>query len=107
MTTIQFERGPDGFLGFTCQGHSGYAEAGEDIVCAAITSALRLCECIIDDAFEADTLLTFGDEAAKIQLQMNPDGQEYPACEKVLEGFYLYMQQLSRENPDYLRVLEV
>ncbi|MDD6058411.1 MAG: ribosomal-processing cysteine protease Prp [Clostridiales bacterium] len=25
------------FLGFTCSGHSGYANAGEDIVCAGIS----------------------------------------------------------------------
>ena len=25
------------YIGFNCIGHSGYAEAGEDIVCAAIS----------------------------------------------------------------------
>ena len=30
-------------------GHSGYAEEGSDIVCAAVTSAVRLCECTIND----------------------------------------------------------
>ena len=35
--------------GFTCKGHSGYAEAGSDIVCAAITSAIRMTECALND----------------------------------------------------------
>ncbi len=26
-----------GYLGFTCEGHAGYADSGKDIVCAAIS----------------------------------------------------------------------
>ncbi len=31
------------------QGHSGWGESGEDIVCAAITSAVRLVEATVND----------------------------------------------------------
>ena len=34
----------DRITGFEARGHSGYAEAGADIVCAAVTSAIRLVE---------------------------------------------------------------
>ena len=38
MTRIKFYRDKDDKLtGFECKGHSGYADAGEDIVCAAIS----------------------------------------------------------------------
>ncbi len=38
MTKITFYRTKSGeYAGFTCDGHAGYAEAGEDIVCAAIS----------------------------------------------------------------------
>ena len=37
MTRITFYRDSnDKLTGFECKGHAGYAEAGEDIVCAAI-----------------------------------------------------------------------
>ncbi|MDD5932654.1 MAG: ribosomal-processing cysteine protease Prp, partial [Oscillospiraceae bacterium] len=49
MTTITFRMEGDRIVGFDSQGHSGYAEAGEDIVCAAITSAIRLVEATIND----------------------------------------------------------
>ena len=39
MTTVTVFRRPDGSLsGFDCRGHSGYADAGEDIVCAAVSA---------------------------------------------------------------------
>ena len=38
MTQITFYKTTTGeYQGFTCDGHSGYAERGEDIVCAAIS----------------------------------------------------------------------
>ncbi|MCR5721935.1 MAG: ribosomal-processing cysteine protease Prp [Lachnospiraceae bacterium] len=38
MTRIIFYRDSnDKLTGFECKGHAGYAEAGEDIVCAAIS----------------------------------------------------------------------
>ena len=38
MTRITFYRDSnDKLTGFECKGHAGYAEAGEDIVCAAIS----------------------------------------------------------------------
>ena len=44
MTTVTFRMEGDRITGFDSKGHSGYAEAGSDIVCAAITSAIRLVE---------------------------------------------------------------
>ena len=39
MTSITiFRNRNQEFLGFTCLGHSGYADAGEDIVCAGISA---------------------------------------------------------------------
>ena len=39
MTTVTVFRSPDGALsGFDCRGHADYADAGEDIVCAAVSA---------------------------------------------------------------------
>ena len=49
MTTVRFQMEGERIVGFTVQGHSGYGEAGSDIVCAAVTSAVRLTECAVND----------------------------------------------------------
>lgn len=42
MTTIRFQRSPEGrIIAFFADDHSGYAEEGEDIVCAAISVLLQ------------------------------------------------------------------
>ena len=43
MTTLRIYRKGSIYIGFECSGHSGYAEAGSDIVCAAISTAVQYC----------------------------------------------------------------
>ena len=49
MTTVTFLTEEARIIGFDAEGHSGYAEEGEDIVCAAVTSAVRLVEATVND----------------------------------------------------------
>ena len=49
MTSVIFHTVEDRIIGFDAQGHSGYGEQGEDIVCAAVTSAVRLVEATVND----------------------------------------------------------
>ena len=49
MTTVTFYTEGSRITGFDASGHSGYAEEGGDIVCAAVTSAVRLTECAVND----------------------------------------------------------
>jgi uncharacterized protein YsxB (DUF464 family) len=105
MTTIRFYRDQDRLSGFTCQGHSGYAQAGEDIVCAAITSALRLTECTINDVLKAEAQVTVSASGARISLRLparSPQG-----CQAIIQGFYTYLRELQSEYPEHLTVLEV
>lgn len=37
MTTVLIKKTDDGYKGFTCTGHAGYAESGSDIVCSAVS----------------------------------------------------------------------
>ncbi|MEE8815711.1 MAG: ribosomal-processing cysteine protease Prp [Lachnospiraceae bacterium] len=50
MTRVQIFRTKDGhFRSFTCQGHTGYAEEGEDIVCAGVSAiVINTVNCLQD-----------------------------------------------------------
>ncbi len=37
MTTVLLKKAKDGYKGFTCTGHAGYAQSGSDIICAAVS----------------------------------------------------------------------
>lgn len=41
MTKVRFFRNNGKFVGVECEGHTGYAEEGSDIVCAALSSVVQ------------------------------------------------------------------
>ena len=43
MTTASFATDGSRIVSFTVKGHSGLAESGEDILCAAVTSVACFC----------------------------------------------------------------
>ena len=107
MTTIRFFRTHGRLTGFSCVGHSGYAPSGEDIVCAAVTSAIRLTECTMNDIWKAGAEVFIDQETTAISLKLPPSCPVQKECEAVLAGLLLYLSELSKENPDHLTVLEV
>ncbi len=58
MTKISIVKSNGKYKGFECLGHSGYAEAGEDIVCAAVSSltinTINSIEQFTDDGFDLE-----------------------------------------------------
>ena len=108
MTTITFRTEGDRITGFDTQGHSGYAEAGEDIVCAAITSAIRLVEATINDVLGLAASVKVKESEALISLRL-PGGLGPTAestCQALLTGLMVYFAELHEEYPDNIEVLE-
>ena len=54
MTKIVFFRRDGLFYGFEERGHSGYADAGNDILCAALSSMTMLILNTIEISFAGD-----------------------------------------------------
>ena len=49
MTKVEIFNHDGRIHGFSVSGHSGYAEEGSDIVCAAVSAAVTFAECTIND----------------------------------------------------------
>ena len=54
MIRAEFYESKGLLSGFKISGHAGYAESGQDIVCAAVSSAVSLAANIITDGFHSD-----------------------------------------------------
>ncbi len=107
MTRVEFRDEGGRITGFCCQGHSGYAEAGADIVCAAVTAAIRMAECTINDVCAAQARTRVSESEARITLQLPARCDEEETVQAVLAGLMLTLCELRDEYPDYLEVLEV
>lgn len=107
MTTIEFSNQGGRITGFCCHGHSGYAEAGADIVCAAVTSAIRLAECILTDVLGENVHTQVREQDARITLTLPASCEEEDTVQAVMTGLMLLCSDLRDEYPAYVEVLEV
>jgi len=104
MIIAEFRKSGDKLIGFKVGGHSGYAESGQDIICAAVSSAVELAECIINDSMNADAKVSVNNKTAEVSVTLKDDDKNARA---VIEGLKTYLAYLSEEYPENIRVREV
>ena len=93
--------------GFSVSGHSGYAEAGSDIVCAAVSAIVTMAEATINDVCGAKAKVRVKEEDARITLTLPVSCDEEETVQAVLAGMLLTLCSLRDDYPDYIEVLEV
>ena len=97
----------DRITGFSVSGHSGYAEAGKDIVCASITAAVTMAEATINDVCGGKAKVRVKEGDARITLTLPTSCDEEDAIQAVLAGMMLTLISIREDYPDYIEVLEV
>ena len=107
MTRCEFFTEDDRITGFTISGHSGYAEAGQDIICAAISAVVTMAEATINEVCGAKAKVRVKEEDARVTLTLPASCDEEESIQAVLAGMMLTLCSLRDENPDYIEVLEV
>ena len=107
MTRCEFFTEDDRITGFSISGHSGYAEAGQDIVCATISAVVTMAEATINDVCGAKAKVRVKEEDARVTLTLPASCDEEDSVQAVLAGMLLTLISLRDDYPDYIEVLEV
>ena len=107
MTRCEFFTEDERITGFSVSGHSGYAEAGADIVCAAISAVVTMAEATINDVLGAKAKVRVKEDDARITLTHPASCDEEEAVQSVLAGMMLTLAGMRDDYPDYIEVLEV
>ena len=97
----------DRIKGFSISGHSGYSEAGTDIVCAAISAVVGMTEATINDVCGGKAKVRVKEEDARITLTLPAVCEEEDSIQAVLTGLMIYLISLRDDYEDYIEVLEV
>ena len=107
-TTVTFLKRSDGaLLGYRANGHSGYAEAGADIVCAAISALTQSTLNGLKNVLRAPVMFDQDDDGAFIEAILTPEASEDQIRQAqlllvtLLEG----LQAIQREYPRNLRII--
>lgn len=107
MTKVEIFNHDGRINGFSVSGHSGYAEEGSDIVCAAVSSAVQFAECTINDVLGNHANVKMNQDEPRVTLTLPAACDNEDAVQAVLTGFMLTMCSLRDDYPDYIEVLEV
>ena len=107
MTRCEFFTEDDRITGFSVSGHSGYAEAGADIVCAAVSAVVTMAEATINEVCGAKAKVRVKDEEARVTLMLPVSCDEEDTVQAVLAGMMLTLCSMRDDYPDYIEVLEV
>ena len=107
MTRCEFTTENERITGFSVCGHSGYAEAGSDIVCAAVSAVVTMAEATINDVCGAKAKVRVGEEDARITLKLPKSCDEEESVQAVLAGMMVTLIALQEDYSDFIEVLEV
>ena len=101
MTKATFYFDRDVPYGFSISGHSGYAQEGEDIVCASVSSAAYMTANTITEVLGVNAQIEVSD--AKMKLIVNKEQRHI--TKDILLGLKLHLEGLEEQYPEFIETL--
>ena len=114
MTKIVFFRSGGVYYGFEEQGHTGYGESGEDILCSALSSMTMLIINAIEVTYNCNVDYQIDEETTDIRLiaksalpKYEQDEKKQYAVSGLIQAYFYQLMDLTEEYYDYLDVKEI
>ena len=111
MTKIVFHKWNNVFYGFSEQGHTGYGEAGDDVLCAALSAMTMLIINTLEVSYASDVEYTIDEETADIKVVCRAALPEYEddeckryAVSGLIQAYYYQLNDMLEEYYDYLDI---
>jgi len=107
MTQVTIKRNQEGKITrFTVKGHTGYADAGEDIVCAAASSVTWSTANGLENVLSIPITYTEKDGYADCIIpDLSPDLRE--KADVLLESMNAFFEELTRTHREFISKTEV
>ena len=114
MTTITFYKSEGYYYGFEEQGHTGYAESGEDILCSALSAMTMLIINAIEVTYDSRVDYDIDEKTTDIRLiaksalpKYEKDEKKQYAVSGLIQAYFYQLMDLVEEYYDYLDVKEI
>lgn len=101
MITITFFKRGDYLIGFDSTGHAGYADYGEDIVCAAVSGILYAVANTLSD-MDVNAYIEESDNRLRVKI-VDLSHQD-PAVQSVLKVAWLGADGIKQEYGKFLNI---
>ena len=100
MIRVRFHTAKDTILGFTLDGHAGAGVRGEDIVCAAVSSAAYMTANTVTEIIGATADITVDDGYMSVKVT-----DKIADCQDILSGFQLHLKALQEQYPKRVHLM--
>lgn len=111
MTKVVFFRSGGTYYGFREQGHTGYGEEGDDVLCAALSAMTMLIINSLNVVFDAELDYIINEDATEIIVQSQsalPEFEEDERKRYAVSGLFMsYLVQLQDLTEEFYKFLEV
>ena len=114
MTTITFYKADGYYYGFEEQGHTGFAESGDDILCSALSSMTMLIINAIEVSYASNVEYTIDEETTDIRLiaksalpKYESDQKKQYAVSGLIQAYFYQLMDLVEDYYEYLDVREI
>ena len=111
MTKLVFFRSGGVFYGFEEQGHTGYGEEGDDVLCAALSAMTMLIINTVEVAYASHIDFTIDEKTTNIRVRSKAALPEFEADELkryAVSGLFLaYYKQIEDMLEEYYDYLDV
>jgi len=100
MIRVRFHTADDAIVGFTLSGHAGAGDHGQDIVCAAVSSAAYMTANTVTEIIGAAADIAVDDGYMSLLVTENAAD-----CRDILSGFRLHLQALQEQYPTRIQLM--
>ena len=114
MTKVVFYKTDGVYYGFEEQGHTGYAESGEDILCSALSSMTMLIINAIEISYASDVDYSIDEKTTDIRVIAKAALPKYEKDEKIrfaisglIQAYFFQLMDLVEDYYEYLDVREI
>ena len=114
MTTVRFYKTNGIYYGFEEKGHTGFAESGEDVLCAALSAMTMLLINTIECSYDSIVDYTIDEKTTDIELiaksalpKYEKDEKKQYAVSGLIQAYFFQLMDLVEDYYEYLDVTEV
>ena len=111
MTKIVFFRSDGIFYGFEEQGHTGYGEEGDDILCSAISAMTMFLINTVEVAYDSPVDYEISEDDTRVRVrakaalpEFESDDYKRYAVSGIMMGYYMQLGDMLEEYGDFLDV---
>ena len=114
MTTVIFYKADGYYYGFEEQGHTGYGESGDDVLCAALSSMTMLLINAIEVSYASSVDYKIDEATTDIKVIVKSALPKYEKDEKkqyatsgLIQAYFFQLMDLVEEYSEFLDVKEI